>query len=548
MQAIDLGIKVPNMNKPRNRLFCRLDGQTSALRIQKRLAALNRLGLLASESIPVFEEATQTASSFLEAPICILGLGVDNELCFKSTFGLSSIGLMNQLASYRKIPLEESFSTYVIDSEQPLAIDNTVTDTVFAASSLTQHYGIRAYLGVPLISSEGLCLGTLEILDTEPRDFTSKDLEFLTLTARWCLREFERDYALKNQLQIANNEVIQTQAISIMGREKLNESTHHLAFSANNSEGWQSRQPDYLEIPNHPTTVASDDIHATNLIKVKLLAQLTQELRTPLTSVIGMASVLRREVYGPLTTKQREYLEIIHNSGQNLISLVDEIVNLGVLGNQDATVRVSSVDIEMLCQQVINSLVDIGKQHQQSLRLSVEPGNRIWLLDKDKVKQALYYLIISVLEMSESGGEVRIHVSRRNRALNLAVWLSHPWLGDGLPQVEFYSQSVTKALAIAESQNFDNHASSGMSDVLLGNRVLTASALMTVINSDKKLNSTNNKPTDRDRVSRDVLGLLFSCHLTELHQGKIIVQGSPEAGYRYIIQLPKVEQDENELG
>jgi signal transduction histidine kinase len=524
VQAIDLGIRVPNMNKPRNRLFCRLDGQTPSQRIQKRLAALNRLGLLASESVSVFEEATQTASSFLEAPVCILALGVDNELWFKSTFGLSSMGLMNQLASYRKIPLEESFSTYIIDSEQPLAIDNTVTNTVFAASSLTQHYGIRAYLGVPLITSEGLCLGTLEIMDTESREFTSKDLDFLTLTARWCLREFERDYALKNHQQIVS------------------ESSNNLTLAVTHSE---KQKPDYLEA-SPASDAPSHDIHATNLIKVKLLAQLTQELRTPLTSVIGMASVLRREVYGPLTTKQREYLEIIHNSGQNLISLVDEIVNLGVLGNQDTTVKASSVDIEMLCQQVINSLVDIGKQHQQTLRLSVEPGNRIWLLDKDKVKQALYYLIISVLEMSESGGEVRIHVSRRNQALNLAVWLSHPWLGDGLPQVEFYSQSVTKALAIAESQHLEQNTNSGMSDVLLGNRVLTASALMTVINSEKKASNPANKPTDR--VSRDVLGLLFSCHLTELHQGKVIVQGSPEAGYRYIIQLPKVEQEENELG
>ncbi|WP_144870684.1 GAF domain-containing sensor histidine kinase [Hyella patelloides] len=512
------------MNKPRNRLFCRLDGQTPSQRIQKRSATLSHLGLLASESVPVFEEATQTASSFLEAPICILGLGVDNELWFKSTFGISSMGLMNQLASYRKIPLEESFSTYVIDSEQPLAIDNTVTNAVFATSSLTQHYGIRAYLGVPLISSEGLCLGTLEVMDTEPREFTSKDLDFLALTARWCLREFERDYAIKNQQQPST------------------EASSHLSLAVSNSAQWKS---DYLGTRNSSESTSSN-INATNLIKVKLLGQLTQELRTPLTSVIGMASVLRREVYGPLTIKQREYLEIIHNSGQNLISLVDEIVNLGVLGNQDSTVKKSSVDIEMLCQQVINSLVDIGKQHQQSLRLSVEPGNRIWLLDKDKVKQALYYLIISVLEMSESGGEVRIHVSRRNRALNLAVWLSHPWLGDGLPQVEFYSQSVTKALAIAESQNFENTASSGMSDVLLGNRVLTASALMTVINSQKKTSSVNQKQADR--VSRDVLGLLFSCHLTELHQGKIIVQGSPEAGYRYIIQLPKLEQDESKLG
>ena len=538
MQTIDLGNKIPNTTQPRNQLFCRLDGQTPSERIQKRSAALNRLGLLAADSVPVFEEATQTASSFLETPVCILGLGVEQQLWFKSTFGLSSMGLMNQLASYRRIPLEETFSTYIIDSEQPLAIYNTVTETIFATSSLTQHYGIRSYLGVPLISSEGLCLGTLEVMDTQPRQFTAKDLEFLSLTAKWCLREFERDYAIKTQEQLTSRN---STDLSLSGIERGNWEANYRSQPNSQHLNW-SYSGNQSVSRAHATS--SNNIDATNLIKVKLLSQLTQELRTPLTSVIGMASVLRREVYGPLTIKQREYLEIIHNSGQNLISLVDEIVNLGVLGNQDTELKTVSVDIEMLCQQAINSLVDIAKQHQQSLRLSVEPGNRIWLLDKDKVKQALYYLIISVLEMSESGGEVRIHVSRRNRALNLAVWLSHPWLGDGLPQVEFYSQSVTKALAIAESQNFEN-AASGMSDVLLGNRVLTASALMATIDSEKK-HSDRNKPTER--VSRDVLGLLFACHLTELHQGKVIVQGSPEAGYRYIIQLPKVEQDESELG
>lgn len=519
VQAVDLGIKIPKMNQSRNRLFCRLDGITPAAKIQKRLMLLSRLGLLKSEAVPVFEEATQTASNFIEAPICILGLAVEQEIWFKSAFGLSTIGLMNQLATYRKMSLEESFSTYVIDSEQPLAIENTISNGVFARSNLTQHYGVRAYLGVPLISSEGLCIGTLEVMDVESRQFSSKDIDFLALTARWCLREFERDYAIKSQ-QPDNQEYSNNGTLTLVQQPE-----------------WETEKTALNTIP-HDANNSTNNVNSTNLIKVKLLAQLTQELRTPLTSVIGMASVLRREVYGPLTTKQREYLEIIHNSGQNLISLVDEIVNLGILGNQDTEIIASSVDLEMLCQQVINGLVDIAKQHQQSIRLSVEPGNRIWSLDKDKVKQALYYLIISVLEMSESGGEVRIHVSRRNRALNIAVWLSHPWLGDGLPQVEFYSQSVTKALAIAEAQD-EASISSGMSDVLLGNRVLTASALMEVINSEKRQETKN-----PDKISRDVLGLLFCCHLTELHQGKVIVQGSPESGYRYILQLPKINSED----
>ena len=516
VQAVDLGLRVDSMTRPNNRLFCRLDGLTPAAREHKRLKVLSQLGLLASEAVPVFEEATQTASAFLEAPICVLGLVVEQELWFKSAVGLSTIGLMNKLASYRKISLDESFATFVVDSQQSLAIDNTLTDSIFASSVLAQHYGIQAYVGVPLISSEGLCIGTLEVMDLQPRQFSQKDVDFLALTARWCLREFERNHLIKTQQQLKT------------------ESFEGLPVASSKQPEWQNYSQSLIEV----NPASQEAVAATNPIKVKLLAQLTQELRTPLTSVIGMASVLRREVYGPLTTKQQEYLEIIHNSGQNLISLVDEIVSLGVLSEQDSGIVATSVDIEMLCQQVINSLLDNAKQHQQSLRLSIEPGNRIWSLDKDKVRQALYYLIISVLEMSEAGGEVRVHVSRRNRALNIAVWLSHPWLGEGLPQMEFSSQSVTKALALNEAST-ENNLHSGMSDILLGNKVLTSSALMAVINDSE---TVEKKPTDK--IPRDVLGLLFCCHLTELHEGQVIVQGSSESGYRYILQLPKATSEE----
>ena len=516
VQAVDLGIRVNTMNKLKKRLFCRLDGFTPVAKEQQRLNALSKLGLLVAETVPVFEEATQTASSFLEMPICILGLVVENELWFKSASGLSTIGLMNQLAVHRKVPLIESFSTYVVDSEQTLCIENTLTNSVFASSTLVQHYGIKAYLGVPLISSEGLCLGTLEVMDVETRQFNDRDVDFLALTARWCLREYERDNLIKNQEQITTDR------------------THNLSVIHPGGSNWQASSV----VPKETLSTSPKKYNSTNSIKVRLLAQLTQELRTPLTSVIGMASVLRREVYGPLTGKQKEYLEIIHNSGQNLISLVDEIVNLGVLSDRDAELQTASTDVEMIAQQVINSLVDVARQQQQTLRLSVEPGNRIWSLDKDKVKQALYYLIISVLEMSEAGGEIRIHVSRRNRALHIAVWLFHPWLGDGLPQTELYSQSVTKALAFNEV-NPRNSLNTGMgNNALLGNQVLTSSALITVLDSGEKPSKTAN-----DKISRDLLGLLLTCHLVEIHGGQVLVQGSPESGYRYILQFPQVESE-----
>lgn len=506
-----LGLSTNSMAKPKNQLFCRLDGLTPNLRKAQRLATINELGLMVAEAVPMLEETTQKAASFTSAPISILGLVVEDELWFKSAVGLSAIDLTNQLANQRKILLSESFSTYVIDSQQPLSIVNTFNHATFTNSILTQHYGIKAYLGVPLITTTGVCIGTLEVMDWETREFNQRDIDHLGLLARWCLGEFERHRLLKTQSP--------------------------QAIASGNQAQWQEINASAPELANYPLAVPQPsqvqdlDPARTSPIKLKLLSQLTQELKTPLTSVIGMASVLHREVYGPLTVKQREYLEIIHDSGQNLIGLVDEIVSLGVLSDRNAEVNPTTVDIEMLCQQVINSLADLSKQYQQKLSFSIEPGNRIWTLDKDKIRQALYYLTVSILEMSEPGGEVQIHVSQRNQALNIAVSISHPWLGNDFGETKLHSHGVTQALNLTQNSHRDSHHILGNLMTPQSHPTLTSSALMMVINQENTVEQNTQK------IPRDILGLLFCCYLIEMHGGRVIVQGSPSSGYRYILQI-----------
>ena len=517
----------------RHRLFCRLDGLTSEVREQRRVQTLTSLGLLEAQTVPVFDEATQTAARFVEAPICILGLMVHNELWLKATVGLSSLGFMNQLATSRKIWRQDSFCTYVVDSHQELAIDDTLINPVFANSALFQHYGIRAYLGTPLITSTGACIGTLAVMGLEPRLFTGKEAEFLALTARWCLREFERDRLLQER---------QTQTNSVLpnyhqGQPAIAENGATLTQSNGTEE--VSRQD--LDIPEKMTLHHVNDHHSqtvddsapafTSQIKAQLLEQLAEKLRTPLTSVMGMASVLQRGVYGSLTDKQKEYIGIIRNSGQEMLSLVEEIVNLGVARHKDSKLALNLVDIEMLCQQVLNSLEQLAKQQQQELRLSVEPGNRLWSLDKEKIRQALYYLALSLMESSGEGAQVRFHVSRRSNILNIAVWVSHPWLGAGLPQVQLLSGPLARIsldLKGAESQT-------ATLTTAPDSQVLTSAFLSAALTNAESPNGKN-----ADDSSRQLLGLLLSCHLVELHGGKITIQGLPESGCRYIVQLPEL--------
>ncbi len=511
------------MVEPENKLFSLKDGWASQeTREQQRLKALTDLGLRQPETIPVFEEATQTAAHFLEAQISVLGF-VDHERhWFKSAVGLSRLGLMNQLAQNRQLSRRESFCTKVVESSQIIVIDDTHLLTGADRSTyskLLQDYGIRAYLGAPLFDASGYCLGALAVMDLVPRKFTNRDLEFLQIIARWSMSEFERN----RLLQASSNSSI-----------PINVST------------WSFKDTNTSEIRLNPTVFQKESVPVpTNQLKLALLAQLTQELRTPLTSVLGMAGVLGREIYGPLTTKQREYLEIIQHSGRYLLSLVNEISELGTIDENPLTLNLAPVDIEMLCQQAINTLEEAANRREQEIRLSIEPGrSRILPLDKDKVRQILYHLVFNVIQVSATGSIVRIHVSYKDNLVNITVWVSHPWLGDGITDVEPYFRLKSLAPMLeftATASTYSNgNGHSDLSEDVTDLSVMAeepteldppASDVLTIVTN---LNSTKSS----GNVTRESLGLELSCRLAYLHSGQISAQGSSESGYRYVLSLP----------
>ena len=490
---------------PDNRLFCRLDGETVSAREQRRMVAIAELGLLERTNITVFDEATQAAAHFLNVPVCILSLMDQHHQHFKSAIGLSRLGMMNDLANSRQFSRLESFCTHVVDSHHVLAIDDTLTHSAFANSLLTQQYGVRAYLGVPLLTSRGFCIGTLAVMDLRSHPFTEKDVEFLALTARWSMSEFERRRAVTSQVAVPTA-VAQSDA-----RKGLAEA------AAGN------------------TTPATANLSIASQLKVELLSQLTQELCTPLTSMMGMASVLNREIYGPLTSKQKEYLDIIHHSGQYLLSLVQEILELSNL-KDSSQLQLTSVDIEMLCQQAINTLAQAAYRREQQIDLSVEPGRRIWLLDKDKVRQMLYHLVFSIIQASNAGSIIRIHVSHRSRSLIIAVWVSHPWLGEGLPSTAVTAHSAALSLSSSTHPSQMEPARhlispSAAKDGLLNHNLKTKAV-------EPVAPSKGDKKEALAASSKNV-GLLLSRQLVEMHNGQLAIQNVSESGYRYVISLPQ---------
>lgn len=465
---------------PESSLFCSLDGLSAKIRNQIRSSTLQDLGLLEAETVPVFEEVVQTAAHFTGMAMAMLTVVNGDRELLKATFGLTRLGLMNELVRHRFIELQDSFAAHVVDSHQVLVIADTHGHPAFVKSLLTQQHGIRSYVGVPLMTSDGACIGVLSVLDTETREFNLREIEFLMMTARFAISDYERLHNLKLTPRSAIVPLSQPQSES--------QSPSQTALRLDNSE----------TIP----------------LKFKLVAHLTQELRTPLTSVLGMASVLSREIYGPLTPKQREYLGIIHNSGEYLLSLVKEILEMSQLNLQQEELNLTSVDIEMLCQQSIATLQQAAQRREQEIRLTVEPGNRIWSLDKEKMRQMLYHLIFSIVQSSNAGSVVHLHAANKISGLRLTLWVTHPCL-----------ETISYGSSLNDYEvNLD--------------RSLTA------INSSSST-ALLNSPTSSPEIGIQEqlhfnLGFLLSRQLVALHGGEIQVQGHANGGDRYVITVPRL--------
>jgi hypothetical protein len=277
---------------------------------------------------------------------------------------------------------------------------------------------------------------------------------------------------------------------------------------------------------------------STNSIKVKLLNYLAQELLTPLTSVVGMASVLKQEIYGPLTNKQKEYIDVIQDSSRSLRSLVEEILELAELDDSAFTLKRTAIDIETLCQQVVTNLLPAASRREQEINLSMGPGPRIWLVDKDKVQQMLHHLIFSIIQSAGAGSVIRVHVSRKEDGINLGVWVFHPWLGESLPHAKLYSDYLFKVGSDSGSPSNCETDSLGLEPQLptQGSQRLTLA--FSELAAFVAQNAEDTAPVLAGYGARERLGLLLCCQLVEIQGGQLSIQGAPESGYRYVLCLP----------
>jgi signal transduction histidine kinase/response regulator of citrate/malate metabolism len=142
---------------------------------------------------------------------------------------------------------------------------------------------------------------------------------------------------------------------------------------------------------------------AANRAKSEFLANMSHELRTPLTSILGFSSVLLKQVFGPLSGKQTQYLNNIHTSGEHLLALINDLLDLSKIEAGYETLFIETTDIQEVCESCLSFVQEQAEMKNLSLTFEMHPSITTCLADKRRLRQILVNLLSNAVKFTETG-------------------------------------------------------------------------------------------------------------------------------------------------
>ncbi|MEO0373856.1 MAG: hybrid sensor histidine kinase/response regulator, partial [Cyanobacteria bacterium P01_A01_bin.17] len=124
-----------------------------------------------------------------------------------------------------------------------------------------------------------------------------------------------------------------------------------------------------LETHDPASQIATQRLILENRLKDKLLAEISHDLKNPLTAVLGLFNILQQNQLEDITDRQQQYLKLIDEKTQQLMTVVQEIMLLSQLQNQQRTLQLEVVELSLLCEQVVASCTQFSRTSAVQLRI-----------------------------------------------------------------------------------------------------------------------------------------------------------------------------------
>jgi PAS domain S-box-containing protein len=158
------------------------------------------------------------------------------------------------------------------------------------------------------------------------------------------------------------------------------------------------------------------ELEDASRLKSEFLANMSHELRTPLNAIIGFSEVLRDGLMGEMTDQQRAFIGNIFSSGEHLLSLINDILDLSKVEAGKMTLDLEPVQVSSLFANSLSIIKE--KAATRQIRLSMEATEELGAIQVDarKIKQIVYNLLSNAVKFTNEGGQVTLRASRVPRA------------------------------------------------------------------------------------------------------------------------------------
>ncbi len=153
--------------------------------------------------------------------------------------------------------------------------------------------------------------------------------------------------------------------------------------------------------------------NAANAAQTRFLANMSHELRTPLNAIIGFGEMTRDALIGPLDARYRDYATDIVSSGQHLLSLINDVLDIAKAEVGKLKLKEDVVDLAALVEECRRLCQLEATRAGLTLETAIQPELPPLFADRLRLKQVLLNLISNALKFSSNGGVVRITASYR---------------------------------------------------------------------------------------------------------------------------------------
>jgi signal transduction histidine kinase len=353
------------------RLFKELEARTADLtRSVDQLTALGEVGRAVSSSLDLETVLTTIVSRAVQLT------GVDGGVVFeydeaaeefelRASTGQQALDQLRRRARFRKG--EGVVGRTAIAHEPVQVADITRAETYVGRlrESLIEA-GVRALLAIPMLR-EGHLIGSLVVNRTTPGDFPPETVDLL------------RAFATQSALAIQNARL-------------------------------------FREIADK-----SAQLEAASRHKSEFLANMSHELRTPLNAVIGFSEVLLQRMFGALNDKQDEYLKDIYASGQHLLSLINDILDLSKIEAGRMELASAPFHLPTALDNAVTLVKERAGRHGIALQLDIDPRLGEVVGDERKVKQVLLNLLSNAVKFTPEGGRISLKAGWKDGLVEIAV-------------------------------------------------------------------------------------------------------------------------------